>query len=190
MLTIIFLYSYAYSSIRALSLPIPQALALLTVVLPIITGISTHGTSRLLLKSKHNQTPQLTIPLLAIIGLQLIYETVIGTLALTYIVPPSSLICGLETKWQELYSAKNEDAVKAIQDRFNCCGRRSVVDQAWPFPGSKKTPCAEMFPRTRSCLAPWRQAEQVYAGLILIVALAVFIIKASSAIIFLVRTND
>lgn len=132
MLSPLFLgYSYAFSQIRALSLPIPQALALFTLVLPLITGISTRGAYGLIRRSSGSQQQyHLTIPLIAVIGFQLIYETVVSTLALTYIIPPSSLTCGLETRWQHLYANKDTRAIKVIQEAFNCCGFHNVKDRA------------------------------------------------------------
>jgi len=178
---------HAYSTIQTLSLPISEALALLTVLLPLFAGVSGHGARRLILKSKRNGNPQLTIPLLAIIGLQLIYETVIATLALTHILPTSSLTCGLNTKWEELFRSKNEHAIRTIQDRFDCCGRNTLVDRAWPF-GNPST-CPQTFNRNQICFGPWRQAEQTYAGLLLLVAICVFIMKIMSLISLLTTSS-
>jgi hypothetical protein len=117
--------------------------------------------------------------LIAVIGFQLIYETVVATLALTYIMPPSSLDCGLETKWQKLFVEKNGKAIKAIQDAFECCGFHSVKDRSWPFPSPADHPstCAARFERNVSCLGAWKQAEQINAGLFILVAVVVFVIK-------------
>jgi hypothetical protein len=166
--------SYAYSQIGALYLPIPQALGLLTVVLPLITGISIKGVDGLIRRSK-NKHRQLTLPLLAIIAFQLIYETVVATLALTHIIPPSTLICGLNENWERLWKAKYANGIRAIQDNLNCCGFRTVKDRAFPF-GQPST-CARDFARSGSCLGPWRKSEQVTAGLLLLVVVSVFIIK-------------
>ena len=116
------------------------------------------------------------IPLIAVIGFQLIYETIVATLAMTYLVPPSSLACGLDERWLSLYRAKNGKAIRAIQDSFDCCGLNSVVDRAFPFSG-EKSDCAGVYGRTKSCFAEWRKAEQTNAGLFVIVALVVFLIK-------------
>ncbi|EHK96448.1 hypothetical protein M7I_7842 [Glarea lozoyensis 74030] len=120
---------YAYSQIRYLGLPIPDALALFTVVLPIITGISMQGIYGLIQRASKTEPFQLTLPLVAVLGFQLFYETVVGTLALTYIVPPTSLLCGLDDMWARLYVANNGRAVKRIQDTFDCCGLRTIKDR-------------------------------------------------------------
>ncbi|CZT46564.1 uncharacterized protein RSE6_07010 [Rhynchosporium secalis] len=159
---------YAYTQIRSLSLPIPQALALFTVILPLITGISAQGTYGVIRRSANNTQYQLTIPLIAVIGVQMIYETVIATLALTHMVPPDSLICGLESKWQQFWSAhdiKAGDSIRTIQDALNCCGFNSLKDRSWP------------------------RAEQINAGLLLLVALTVFIIKVLSLLSLLTSTS-
>lgn len=171
--------TYAYSQIRFLNLPISQALGLFTVVLPLIAGISTQGAHGLIQRSSKKENYHLTIRLLAVIGFQLIYETIIATLAMTYLVPPSALRCGLTDKWQFLYSEKNENAIRTIQDSFDCCGLNSVVDRAFPFSGGRSE-CAKVYGRNKSCFAAWRKAEQTNAGLLLLVALVVFVIKAFS----------
>ena len=168
--------SYAYSQIRFLSLPISQALGLFTVVLPLITGISTQGAYGLIQRFSRRKNYQLTIPLIALIGFQLIYETIIATLATTYILPPSALGCGLDKGWQSLYAQKNEKAIRTIQDSFNCCGLNTLVDRAFPF-SNDRSKCPEIFGRNKTCFADWRKAEQTNAGLFLLVALVVFLIK-------------
>ncbi|KAK2629614.1 hypothetical protein QTJ16_000434 [Diplocarpon rosae] len=169
------LNSYAYSQIRSLSLPIPRALALFTVILPFITGISARSTYGLVRRSANAEPYQLTIPLIAVIGFQLIYETIIATLALTHIVPPIALNCGLQSKWLQLHRVKDADAIRAIQDTFACCGLNTVRDHSWPF--TEPPTCASVYTRSRPCIGAWRKAEQTNAGLLLLVAIAVFIIQ-------------
>jgi len=69
----------------------------------------------LIQRSSKNEQNLLTIPLIAVIGFQLIYETVVATLALTHILPPDALVCGLGDKWMKLVAANDGDAVRAIQ---------------------------------------------------------------------------
>jgi len=178
---------FAYSQIRFLSLPIPQSLALFTVVLPLITGFSTQGVYSLIQRSSKNEQNQLTIPLIAVIGFQLIYETVVATLALTHILPPDALICGLGERWMKLVSAKDGDAIRAIQDSFKCCGFRDLTDHA--FPWGDPSQCSEIFGYKESCFGPWRRAEQVQAGLLLLVAVIVFVLKVLSVISLLTSSS-
>jgi hypothetical protein len=111
--------------------------------------------------------------------LLVIYETAIATLALTHIAPPGDLTCGLDRQWARLFSSKNAQAIRSIQDRHQCCGLHSVVDRAWPFPDRSHTAssCVEAFDRQRSCLGGWRRDEQIAGGLMLFVAVSVFLLK-------------
>ncbi len=111
--------------------------------------------------------------------LLVIYETVIATLALTHMTPPNDLSCHLERQWSWLFSNKNADVIRRIQDRHQCCGLHSVQDRAWPFPDRSHTAaaCHEAFGRQRSCFGGWRQDEQITGGLILFVAVVAFLIK-------------
>ena len=111
--------------------------------------------------------------------LLVIYETAIATLALTHVAPPSELTCGLERRWSALFSNKNAEAIRRIQDQFQCCGFRSVQDRAWPFPDRSHTvkACVQAFGRSSSCFGSWRQMEQVTGGLILLVAVVTFVLK-------------
>jgi len=179
---------YAYSQIRSLSLPIPSALALFTLFLPLITGITTRGAYGLVSRHRLNNEPyQLTIPLIGVIGFQLIYETVVATLALTHLVPPGSLLCGLDQQWLHLWRVKDGDAIRLIQDTLNCCGLNSVLDRSFPF--TDPATCSKYFHRTQACMGAWRQAEQINAGLLLLVAVVVFIIKVLSIISLLTGTS-
>jgi len=137
----------------------------------------------LIQRSSRNEQNRLTIPLIAVIGFQLIYETVVTTLALTHILPPDALVCGLRDRWMKLVVADDGDAVRAIQDSFKCCGFKTVKDNA--FPWGKPSPCQDIFHYTKSCLKAWRKAEQVNAGLLLLVAVVVFVLKVISVIALL-----
>ena len=130
----------------------------------------------MILRSSKNEKYLLTIPLLSVIGFQLIYETVVATLALTHILPPDALVCGLGARWQKLFLARNRDATRAIQDSFKCCGFNTLLDRAFPWDGSAAQ-CRETFGYKKPCAGPWRKAEQINAGLLLLVAVVVFVIK-------------
>ncbi|KAM0806137.1 hypothetical protein BDR22DRAFT_791199, partial [Usnea florida] len=168
--------------IRAFSLPISTVTATATIILPVITGISLHGAQRLSLRADaSNARTKMSFSWSAIVVfvLLVIYETAIATLALTHVAPPSELICGLERQWSTLFSDRNAEAIRSIQDQFQCCGFRSVQDRAWPFPGRDHTAkaCVEAFGRSSSCLGSWRQMEQVTGGLILLIAIVTFLLK-------------
>jgi hypothetical protein len=125
------------------------------------------------------QPRRLSLPIIAVFALQLIYESVMATLGLTYLVPTDAFNCGLEQQWLRLFSGKNGDAIRAIQDKHNCCGLRSTLDKAWPFPDKthKANACVVAFKRTKACLEEWRQDQQATAGLFLLAVLLVFAAK-------------
>lgn len=168
-------FRYSYSQIRFLSLPISPALAITTIILPLAITLSTQAAYRLRSQA-FRAWPALYVALFAF---QLIYETIIATLSLTYMVPN----CGLEEQWARLFQNKDGDAIRRIQDRFNCCGLNSAVDRAWPFQhgrpedGHGADQCRRMFGRDRPCAGPWGQAERNNAGLLFTVALVIFIVK-------------
>jgi hypothetical protein len=176
------IYSYAFSQMRVLSLPIPQVLALTAVILPLFTGISSQFAYRLL--RTYNSNPRLLLYLFVIFAFQLIYETIIATWSVNYIVPN----CGLEDQWKRLYTNKDADAIRRIQDRFDCCGFNTAVDRAWPFPhgrpqdGFGADQCKRTYGRDRPCVGPWRQAEQINAGVFFTVATVLFLAKVCKVI--------
>jgi hypothetical protein len=111
--------------------------------------------------------------------LLVIYDSVLATLALLNIGPADSLDCPLERQWARLFSTKDSNAIRRIQDRHQCCGLNSAHDRAWPFPDQSHgaNACEETFNRVRSCLQPWRRDEQMVGGMILVVAVVSFLLK-------------
>jgi hypothetical protein len=78
----------------------------------------------------------------------------VATLALTYMIPPESLRCGLEDKWHKMYRDKSARQIRGIQDGLNCCGYKRVHDMAWPFLPKARKPgnCAETTGRSQLVL--------------------------------------
>jgi len=109
-----------------------------------------------------------------------VFSAVLATLTATYILPESSLACGLNDRWQTLFRTKNADAICRIQDTFRCCGLNSLVDRAWPFQsGSHRADsCVEMFGRTQRCLDPWKRLERETAGMMMVVAIVGWVMEA------------
>ncbi|OBT97606.1 hypothetical protein VE01_04567 [Pseudogymnoascus verrucosus] len=164
------LAGYAYSQIRLLSLPFPLTLPLLITLLPILTTLTTTYLTRLL---RPSNLPTFT----TLLTLITTFETALATWALTYL--PAS--CGLEERWSALYRAKNADAIRRIQDRWTCCGFNSVVDRAWPFPHGKSgaDQCREVLGREVACGRAWAEEEKRMAGVLVGVAVAVFVVKVA-----------
>jgi len=100
-------------------LPIPITLSAFTLVLPAVAALALIHIQR---HDNANATPRwfsLTI-------LLLIYEAALATLSGTYIGPANSLRCGLDERWRNLYHNKDGNAVRRIQDAFQCCGLHSA----------------------------------------------------------------
>ena len=170
--------------VRSLSLPISTVTATVTILLPVFTGISLRGAQQLSRRHHGFSGDPKTVfswSSIAVFILLVIYETVIATLSLTHMAPPSNLSCQLERRWTHLFSTKNADAIRRIQDRHRCCGFNSVQDRAWPFPdvGHTAAACHEAFGRQRRCFGAWRQDEQVAGGLMLLVAVVAFLLKVT-----------
>ena len=172
--------------IRAYSLPISTVTATATMILPVITGVTMRGAQRLSIRADgSNARAKMSFSWSAIIVFMLliIYETAIATLALTHMAPPSELTCGLERQWGTLFSNKNAEAIRRIQEQLQCCGLHNVQDKAWPFPDRRHTAraCVEAFNRNTGCLGGWRKMEQVTGGLILLIAVVTFLLKVRPA---------
>ncbi|MCJ1423940.1 hypothetical protein MMC29_001825 [Sticta canariensis] len=107
-------------------------------------------------------------------------------------VPPDDLTCLLERNWSQLYSNKDDGAIKRIQEAHQCCGLKTVKDKAWPFPDKNHNSdaCVKLFNRQKSCLGDWRQDEQIYAGLLLFVALMTFALKLLFLYLFTRKPNS
>ncbi|KAI6247324.1 hypothetical protein HI914_04220 [Erysiphe necator] len=188
LLTATVIVALAFSKIRYLSLPISQTFATFALILPTVAAASLQGIRILLKTSWKERKISFNLPLLALIIIQIIYETVIATLSLTYIVPESALNCALGERWQELFMNKDEQAIRAIQDSFDCCGFKTTKDRAWPFSNDKPSSCTQTYGRSQSCLAPWRRSEKTNASLIFLIVVVVFLTKVS-AMIFIFMKN-
>lgn len=88
-----------------------------------------------------------------------------------------------------MYGWKDAKAIRTIQDSFECCGLNSVVDRAFPFAKGLPSTCAATYGRNISCFEPWRKAQQVNAGLLLLVAFVVFFVKIGSVLTLLTSAS-
>ncbi|KAF2263247.1 hypothetical protein CC78DRAFT_289082 [Lojkania enalia] len=173
-----------YASFRAnsLSIPIPRVLSFFTTVLPVLAGLVLETAYDLTRRQERReriprgQTPR---PPLIIIAntIIFIYSTVVITLLGTHAAPPSGLDCSLRNRWQRLYTTKDEEAVRVIQNAFNCCGLLNSHDRAWPFPDRSHDAysCENAFGRTVGCIKPWKAEEQNMAGILMGVVGLVFV---------------
>ncbi|KAH7090219.1 hypothetical protein FB567DRAFT_285995 [Paraphoma chrysanthemicola] len=176
------LAGYGASRANSRSVPISDTLTAFTTALPIIAGIlleSGYVLTRRQERRKQIGPGEIQRPPFVIVAntIIFIYSTVVITLLGTHAAPPSGLDCGLHERWQKLFKTKNADAIKAIQEAFNCCGFTNSRDMAWPFPGKDRTAraCEEAFGRTNGCFAAWKSEEQRVAGLLIGVVSMVFV---------------
>lgn len=170
------------------SLPIPTGLTAFALALPPVTGLSIEAATSLTRKGAPRRDALAlggsqsgsSMPLTLTLAVLVVYETVVATLAGTYIGPPQTLVCGLQDKWEKLYRGRAEATVRGIQDRFNCCGFRKTTHMAWPFQGingADSHSCENTFGRTIGCLGSLRSEEQKVAGMLIAVAVGVFLWK-------------
>lgn len=108
-------------------------------------------------------------------------DTVLVTLA-SASLSPETLNCAIERRWRFLFTTKNEDAIRKIQDALDCCGLRTTVDQAWPFQGRgvEATECVERTGRRRACEAGWEGAERGVTTWMIVAGMAVMVVKVSN----------
>lgn len=171
--------SYVQVTSSTLSLPLSTGTTVLTILLPFLAAVNTFGRLHQTLPRTLSAFPALQqflplVPLLLQI-LQGVLAAVLATLTAEGFAPGQVLDCGLEINWQSLWHTHDGRAIQRIQDSFNCCGLRSLVDRDWP-----RHQCQELYKnRHVSCLAPWRSSMQRSAGLGFTVAVAVGILQVS-----------
>ncbi|KAI0192544.1 hypothetical protein EV127DRAFT_34890 [Xylaria flabelliformis] len=165
---------YVQVTSSTLSLPISTATTVLTILLPLFAAANVIYTPFLSRLAGSPTLQQLLLPALHIIqgGLTVI----IATLAAQGFAPSPTLNCALEQKWQSLWSNHDGRAIERIQNAFDCCGYRSVVDRDWPDPQ-----CKDIYHRHTSCRVPWGEAMQRTSGLEFTVAVIAGIIQVSLA---------
>ncbi|KAL0634864.1 hypothetical protein Q9L58_006224 [Maublancomyces gigas] len=91
----------------------------------------------------------------------------------------TSISCPLERTWHGYFNNKDAGSIKAIQDALNCCGLKTVREQAWPF-ANKNTPadtCSTTFNRKTPCFGPWSQKHQLSASMFTTLAIVMLMSK-------------
>ncbi|KAF2036332.1 hypothetical protein EK21DRAFT_84028 [Setomelanomma holmii] len=176
------LAGYASSRANSRSVPISDTLTGFTTAFPILAGLLLEGgydLTRVQERRKHLDRGDIQRPPLVIIAntIIFIYSTAVITLLGTHAAPPSGLDCRLRERWQTLFKTKDREAIKTIQDAFNCCGLSNSRDMAWPFPDRSHDvhACEQAFGRTNGCFAAWKGEEQRVAGILIGVVAMVFV---------------
>ncbi|PGG95209.1 hypothetical protein AJ79_10191 [Helicocarpus griseus UAMH5409] len=166
-------------------LPLPILLSVVTTFLPLVTaGIIPLATGFVAgARNRRSDTASSRSvdfsKLLSILDhLFTIIPTALASFTISYFTPGDIVGCRLENQWQSYYSSKNANAIRAIQDRLQCCGFRSTRDRGWPFPGgSEHQDCSSTFGYTRSCFAGWQSTQREAAALVFTAALLSLIMK-------------
>lgn len=168
------LAGYASSRATTRSVPISKALTGLTTALPLLSGLLLECGYDLTRREERRQNlsrGKIQRPPLVIIAntIIFIYSTVVITLLGTHAGPPSGLDCGLRKRWETMFKSKNAEAIRTIQDAFECCGLINSRDMAWPFPDKTHDThaCENMFRRNTGCMGAWKAEEKQIAGLLL-----------------------
>jgi hypothetical protein len=147
------------------------------------------------LRHRHARNfPTVLLPsTLTILGL-LVYITVVATLSGTHISPVGGLGCALREQWQSMFQEKHAGKIKRIQEAFDCCGFRSVRDMPFPFPGHGVSvdTCSQRYDRQVGCEGAWRDKERTVAGLMIGIAVGVFVWLVRSAVgpVSQIRANN
>ncbi|ORX99286.1 hypothetical protein BCR34DRAFT_139767 [Clohesyomyces aquaticus] len=165
---------YGSSRLSQLSIPLSSILSNLTTALPLVAGLLLEGSydlTRRQEKRRHAARGSTPRPPLVIIAntLIFIYSSVVLTLLGTHAGPPSGLDCGLEQRWKNMFSLKDSEGIRAIQDAFECCGLVNSHDRAWPFQDKTHDihACETAFGRNTGCMGAWRREEQRMGGLLI-----------------------
>lgn len=162
----------------------------MTLALPPIAGITIElsnalGTA-LASKPKHRQAAKSTIPPILLPGtltlaLLLIYETVMATLAGARIAPIPPITAALKAKWEAMYAARDDRHINRLQTRFKCCGFEGPGDMSLPRGEAVCMPDKHGVVAEVGCLEKWRGEQRLVAGIMLAVAVGVFIWMVSDA---------
>lgn len=164
----IVLSAIAWARVNELSLPLPLPLPVLNVLVPILTAVA-WPLSRRLSTAVKKHALKLALPYLAY-GSTLA-PFILFILSLMYAVPSDMQACAADRHWLRMFDHKNEQSVRSIQSRLQCCGYNSMHDRAWPFPSRNvdARTCERTMGYTVACGEMWRNHE-VFAAVLTAVA--------------------
>ncbi|PFH62319.1 hypothetical protein XA68_14179 [Ophiocordyceps unilateralis] len=176
-----------------LSLPLPSAMTIATVLLPIGAFLNAYVYPNLLLRASRapprcsRLAPQRLAPLV-LQGLQALLTAVLATALLLRGVVPSPFVVDvlLDDRWRALFQDRDALRIELLQDSFNCCGFRAVDDRAFPFTGQS---CVDEYHRHISCRDPWASAMQATSALDFAVVLAVGLMQLLGLLLMRERTG-
>jgi hypothetical protein len=146
---------FAWNLCSNLSLPLPLPLPVVGLFLPIISIICVCST--VFFRDKgYNLFKSLPVITVYVTAITLV---VFFTLSFLYFAPILFRSFSLESKWDQLFRSKDENAVQLIQAQLKCCGLNNTHDRAWPFPEKNidAYECERSQGWERPCLGVWRK---------------------------------
>ncbi|KAL3460410.1 hypothetical protein BJX64DRAFT_263044 [Aspergillus heterothallicus] len=161
-----------------LFLPLSTWIPILATLLPPISLIAIAST-RILAGSASNAPRRWSQPLQFLNHAHTIILSIVATAALAYLYPDDILTCHLNNQWQYFFQHKDAHAIRAVQDRYQCCGFRSIHDRAWPFKDHDHgdNACELQLGYRRSCFEPWRGAQRRTSWMVVAAVVCVLILK-------------
>ncbi|KAI1427520.1 hypothetical protein F5Y12DRAFT_156611 [Xylaria sp. FL1777] len=166
---------YVQVTSSTLSLPISTGATVLTILLPFFAIANLFYTPVLNRLARSSTIQQLLLPTLHVV--QGVLTVVIATLAAQGFVPGQPLKCVLEGNWQRLWQNHDGRAIERIQNTFECCGLRSLVDRSWPKQPQNPHACEQIYNRDTFCVGPWTASMQRTSGLQFAVAVLTGIVQ-------------
>ncbi|KAL4940842.1 hypothetical protein BDV06DRAFT_230100 [Aspergillus oleicola] len=171
----------SWSQTTTLHLPLPILIpALATLIAPLtpILLITLRIFANTISRSQASNINITTLPQL-LSQFHTILLSTLATLALAYLYPDSILSCHLEQQWQSLFASKNSRAIRSIQDRYQCCGLRSIHDRAWPFKDKTHgdNACELQFGYNRACLESWMGGQRGVSWMVFVAVLGGLVVK-------------
>ncbi|KAI9870044.1 MAG: hypothetical protein M1830_004753, partial [Pleopsidium flavum] len=174
-LTLSILGIYTIFRSTHLSLPLPALAPILSALIPLPNALGLwHYLRRLHSPPNANKRPTTIFTPGEILTLLTILDTILLTLAATYLSPRGLLSCALESRWRALFETHDARDIRRIQDALECCGFRSTVDKAWPFPDGEHAAdaCVVRYGRGRRCLEGWEGQGRGLLGVMVLVGVS------------------
>ncbi|KAK6359346.1 hypothetical protein TWF696_000507 [Orbilia brochopaga] len=185
--TILAAVAWYFTSTYSLPLPVP-GLSIISTFFPIVEVIATAYTTRRILTPPSEKSKRPIPYLVVLINLVLLLvPAVLVTTSAPALFPANR--CQLKQAWQGWYSARDEGAIRNVQDVLHCCGFGTVVDMPFPFPRNARKDKNDAVPpdacarrlgggdvtRVSPCLPLWEGQMQKTVG---------FLIAAGAVILF------
>ena len=166
---------YNVSRITSLHLPLSVSAAVLSVLIPI-----THVAGGIWLLVNVQLQDQLSLHL----GwLSAILDTILITIS-SVGFSEQGLSCSLDTTWRSWFQHKNDKMIREVQNRLDCCGLRSSVDKAWPFPDKahRIDACRATYGHDTGCYLGWSREARQALSIFVAIGVVSLIVKVGTQI--------